>query len=366
MRAAVAAALVCITGGCGVDAFGARASELGVLPQSAKIQGRDGGPSGVVWGRSVWSFGDTVLDVADAEGSNWHHNSYSITSTLTVAGAAPWIDGFSEPSDGAGAPRYFLAPTADEAAFNAAHRGDACSTAPCGARWAVWPGPPIWDAARSRALIFYGLIYAEPGDFNFHGVGQSVATWSELAADPERPVLTPGAEHATLLFGADEPAWGTAALVDGDQLYVFACDSDKDGLAPPCYLARVAPGSVLDRGAWQYFGGDGWSAAPGDRRALFVGAPGLTVARSAHLGRWAAIYAQPLTNHVVIRTADALTGPWSDPRLLFEASRDPAGAYDAHWHPEYDDGNVLYVTFSRPNGKGWFGSEFALERVALP
>lgn len=357
------ALLTCVLGGCGAETFGAEATEVGILPQSAKIQGRDGGPSGVVWGRSVWTFGDTVLDVPDQEGQNWHHNSFSTTQDRD---ATDGITGFEERLDGAGAPSYFISPTPDEASFNKEHRGDPCKTAPCGARWAVWPGPPIWDEPRKRALIFYGLIYAEPGDFNFHGVGQSVAIWTDVNKEPERPVIAPGTEHPTLLFGKGEPPWGSAALIEDGQLHAFACDSDGDGFSPPCYLARVDPAAVTVRSAWRFWDGSGWSADAGAKVSLFSGAPSLTVARNAHLGKWTAIYGRPLSNQVLIRTADALTGPWSEAKLLFTASKDPEGAYDANWHPEFDRGAELYVTYSRSNHKGWFGAEFVLERVTLP
>ena len=360
--ARIACGLFLLACGCGAASFGAHAVEAGVLPQSAKIQGRDGGQSGLVWGHSVWSFGDTVLNVSDELGGNWHHNSFSITDDLD---GSDGIGGFSERLDSAGAPAYFLAPTADEAAFNADHYGDGCKVQPCGARWAVWPGPPIWDAARDRALIFYGLIYAEPGDFNFRGVGQSVAIWSDFSSAPERPVISPGADHPTLLFGDGDPPWGTGAMIDRDgMLYAFGCDSDADGLSPPCYLARVDPAKVLDRTAWRTFDQGQWSES--GKSSLFVGAPTVTVGWNAHLQKYLAVYCEPLSNRVVGRTADALTGPWTDARLLFEAKKPSGGAYDASWHPEYDDGATMYVSFSRSNGMGWFGSEFALERITLP
>jgi uncharacterized protein DUF4185 len=355
--------LLLLVGGCGPSPFGATAVERGVLPQASSIAGRDGGPSGLVWGHSVWTFGDTVLTLKDVDGTNWHHNSYSITDDLV---ASDGIGGFVERLDAAGAPRYFLAPTADEESFNAAHRGNPCATTPCGARWAVWSGPPIWDDANQRAIIFYGLIYAEPGNFNFHGVGQSVAVWSDFTVEPQRPLLTPGADHPTLLFGPTDPPWGTAALVDGGLLYVFGCDSGRDGLSPPCSLAEVDPARVLDRSAWRYWNGHAFTSD--GKATLFAGAPTLSVGWNAHLGAWLALYTEPLSNRVVGRTARALTGPWSAARLLFTANRKPEGAYDANWHHEYDElgGKILYVSFSRPNGHGLFGSEFALERVTLP
>jgi hypothetical protein len=351
--------LICVTAGCGPDSFGAKAIELGIVPQSAAIQGRDGGESGVVFGHSVWVYGDTVLNVNDAEGTNWHHNSYSITDDLV---GKDGVSGFSERTDSAGAPEYFIAPTADEATFNDAHRGDPCMTQPCGARWAVWPGRPVWDADRSRAIIFYGLIYAEPGDYNFHSVGQSVALWSDFARSPERPILSTG-DHPTLLFQQNEPEWGTTALMDSGMLYVFSCHGDN--LAPACYLAQVPPESVTDRSTWKFWNG-AWSPSMDQKSELFTGAPTISVAFNQHLKKFAAIYCEPLSNHVVIRTAAALTGPWSDARLLFDAKKDPEGAYDSNWHSELDDGADLYVTFSRSNHMGWFGGEFALVRVTLP
>jgi hypothetical protein len=347
--------------GCGIESFGATSTEVGVLPQSSTIQGRDGAASGVAWGHSVWTFGDTILNLNDDEGTNWHNNSYSITDDMN---AADGIGPFTERLDSAGAPRYFLAPTPDEDAFNTAHRGDPCMTAPCGARWAVWPGEPLWDAARQRAIIFYRLIYAEPGDFNFHGVGQSLAIWDDFSSDATRPELTAGGDHPTLMWAQDEPGWGTAAVIDGAALYAFACDTGNT-FSPPCYLAQVPLETVLDRSTWQFWNGHDWTPSMEQRQSVFVGASSVTIAKNAHLGKWTALYAQPLSNRVVIRTADVLTGPWSEAKLLFDA-KGTTSAYDATWHPEYDDGDMLCVSFSRSTNVGWFGSEFPLERVTLP
>jgi hypothetical protein len=346
------------------DATVASAEEVFVLEQSDAIQGRDGGGSGVVWdGWSVWAYGDTVLDVPDVEGETWHHNSFSMTEDLD---ASDGITGFEEPLDAVGAPGYFVAPTPEEADFNAAHRGDACQE-PCGARWAVWPGEPVFDEARSRALVFYGLIYAEPGDFNFHGVGESIAIWSSLDEAPARPEVTPGAEHPTLLFSEGEPAYGLGATILDDALHSFACGGE--GFDSPCTLARVPLDDALERDAWEYWDGDGWSGDLASAEPLFDGAPIMTVSFNAHLDRWTALYSDPGSNDVVLRTAAALTGPWSGELRLFTADRgtDEGWTYDANAHAEYeeDDGRVLYVSFSRPTGEGWFGAELGVVRVEL-
>jgi hypothetical protein len=351
--------------GCGTRSFGATAQPLGIVAQSSMIQGRDGGQSGLAFGRSVWAFGDTVLHKPDAEGLTWHHNSWSFTDDFS---AESGIRGLTERTDSAGAPLYLIAPTPDEAAYNAAHSGNPCAEAPCGARWAAWPGPPLWDPTRGRALVFYGLVHAAPGDFNFYGVGAGLAVWSDFNALPERPIVTPFAPHPTLLFGQGEPGWGAGALLEDDQLYSFACDTDSGGSSPPCWLARVRASQALDRAAWTFWDGGGWSASMSDRAVVFAGAPTVTVEHNPYLAKYTAVYAQPMSNSVVIRTAPAITGPWSDAKLLFTADKPEGGAYDAASHAEYEQekGKVLYFTFSRSNGDGWFGSELALVRVTLP
>jgi hypothetical protein len=346
--------------GCGgpEGPFVASAKEIGVVEKSTWIEGRDGGESGLAWGKSVWAYGDTVLTGPDAAGTNWHHNSFAVTDDRD---ASDGITGFVSPVDSAGAPRYLIAPTADEQAFNDAHAGDDCAEKPCGARWAVWPGRPMFDAARDRALIPYGLIYAEPGDFNFRGVGQSFATWKSLDEVPERPIVDASAEHPDLLFHEGEPGWSTL-VVEGDDLFIFACNGD---LSKPCRLARVPLDKALDRSAFRYFDGSRWSARLEDAATLFDGAPILSISHCDHLGAWLVVYAPPFDHRIVARTAPELTGPWSDEATLYVTPEEHS-AYDAvhHAEDEEDGGRVQYITYSRPTG-GWFGSEFALVRVEL-
>jgi hypothetical protein len=334
--------------------------EIGLVPQSAAISGHDGGASAILFGRSVWMYGDTALTVKDVDGVQWHSNSFAWTDAVP-GGAA--LGDFHERLDAAGAPAPLVPNTDEEAAFIRDHAGDPCRVMPCGARWAIWPGASVWDAARGRGLVFYGLVYAEPGAFNFHGVGQSLAVWSAFDGAPARPIVRPGTVHPTLLFGEDEPGFGSAAAVDGDDLYALACDSS--GFARPCKLARVSLADALDRAAWTYWNGEAFVPSLGDARAIFDGGLGVSLFR---LGtRWVAVYAHGLSNDVVLRTAPALTGPWSDEARLFTADRrgDDGWTYDAYVHPELTPATLdaLFVTFTRPNGQGWFGSETPLVRV---
>jgi hypothetical protein len=364
--------LLCALGGLGAcasqpapAAVVGSAQELAPLATPAGVVGRDGAASAALWGEDVWLFGDTFLSVPNAEGMTFVSNTYS-TSGLQLDGGLTW----TQPLDDAGAPAELLWPTAPELAYDVAHESypdGGCGELPCGGRYATWPGATVFDPDGGRALIFYGLVSAAPGDFNFSGIGTGLAVWNgpgTLPLRPEPDVCDGG--PPTALFCADEPGWGEgAALVDGG-LYTFACP--RSGFSNPCQLARVPIDQALDRTAWSYWDGSAWSAQPSAAASLFDGAPILSFYFNAHVGQWMAVYSEPFSNQVAYRTAPALTGPWSREGTLFIADMSDAGgtAYDAYIHPELSEegGRVQYVTYSRGNGTP-FGDEFALWRVTF-
>jgi hypothetical protein len=223
----------------------------------------------------------------------------------------------------------------------------------------------VVDAARDRILVLYGLVYAEPGDFNFHGVGQGLAIWPKGDPAPVRPELAPGAEHPTLLFGEDEPPFGAAAVVDGGDLVAYACPTS--GFAQRCVVGRVPLADATDRAAWRFWDGSGWSSDVEDATEVFDGASIMQVSYNDALGVFTAIYSHSFDLDVQIRTAPAPQGPWSDERLLFTARDDDGDVYDALAHPEYAEqgGRVQYVSYSRSTDVGFLSSEIALERVEL-
>ena len=336
------------------------AAEIGVVETQPAIQGRDGGFSIEAWGRSVWVYGDTVLTVPDEDGSTWHHNSFSTTGDLD---ASDGISGATEQLDAAGAPMHFLAPTPDERAFNLAHSGENCEQ-PCNARWATWPISAIYDPERDRVLVFYGKIYSEPGDFNFHGVGHSIAVWDSIDTLPRRPELAPSSEHPTIMFPTGDRQVGLAPTIEGEHLYAFACELTF--VVHECALARVPLSQALERAAWQFWTGSDWSSDGASAAKVLETGPIMDISWNDYLERYTAIYSRPFDRDVVIRTAPALTGPWSDEALLFVAKSD-GDVYDALPHREYAEGagQVQYITYSRPTNTAWLATEFPIVRVEL-
>lgn len=340
-------------------------AELGILAENPIITSRDGGGSFSFQGRSIWLFGDTFFGAPDTDGATLHSNSWSWTTDTSLGdGILP----FEEDLDVLGIPTEFFPLTPDEQAFNAAHLGtDSCQETPCGARWALWPGQAIVDPAGDRALIFYHKIYAEPGIFNFHSVGSSVAVWTATNSQPQRSAVQPGASHPTLLFTESEPSFGDAALLVDETVYAYACD--LDGFVKPCRLAKVALDEILNRDAWSFYAGNNiWVADVGAATPVFNGADIMSVSYNAYLERYVAVYSEPLGVNVVMRTAKRPEGPWTAAKRLFRA-RAPVGdtgwIYDAVMHPEYerDNGRVIYVTYTRQTAP--FRSELRLVSVEL-
>lgn len=328
----------------------------GPLETTPAVKARDGGYSVTFGERSVWTYGDSILSLSGEDGSSWRDNTFSWTLDRD---ASDGVSGFTEPVDALGAPMELFPETADEAAYNAAHRGDPCEE-PCGAREILWPMDAVED--QDRVLLFYDKIHGEPGEWNFFSRGYGVAVWEDPDSAPTRPEARPGQDEPTLLFTRPTDNYGMSALLL-DQLYAYACEGE-DGWDKPCRVARVPPQEVLDPAAWRFWDGAAWQADREVAAELFQGASQMTVRWNEALGAYLAVYMEGASGVVYGRVAPAPEGPWSDKVKLFKAEDAQSGfPYSAVHHPEFDDGGTILVTYYRGTGD-WTG-EIRAVRVEL-
>lgn len=338
--------------------------DLGPVSTSSTIRGRDGGYSAVWGNRSIWVFGDTFINVEAEDGSTFLSNTWSWTTDLDASDS---LQELTERRDTVGAPALFFRPTTTEHAFNQRHLSNNCQAEPCGARWALWPGALVYDSTQNRMLAFYQKIYAEPGSFNFRGVGYGIALWEDFDSPVTRPVIDASAEHPTLLFQADEPAFGSATFMADDLLYVYGCK--QEGFDKPCYLGRVSPARILDRSTWSYYQGpQQWTATLSEAIPLFSGNDIISISYNAYLEHYLAVYSRPLGRTVVARTATTPEGPWSPEVPLFEAeapTNELGWIYDALAHAEYqqENGQTIYISYSRETD--FLAFEMRLVKVEL-
>lgn len=365
------------THGCGFPSFSpspgpspglsiVQATDLGKIPTDTDIVGRDGGYSALFQGYSVWVYGDTFLAKPDAQDRTLLSDSWSFTTDLTVQSG---LSGFQERLDSTGAPTMILPETAAEKDFNQAHNVNNCQAQPCGARWALWPGVIVVNPADNSALIFYMVVSAQPGAFNFQGIGTSVATWQNFRQQPQRPALNPPIvpDHPDLMFTENEPGFGTAAFVSGGTLYVYGCGISTNSSDIGCRLGKVDPSSVQNRSSWMFYAGHGnWSSNLSDAISVFTGGTGgMSVSWNSYFHLYVALYSQLLSQNVMFRTSLNPEGPWSRETLAFVAMTPSSGnVYDAKAHSEYDvnGGQTIFVSYSRSTPAP-FSSEVRLVEV---
>ena len=328
--------------------------ELDPLDAPAGIVDRAGGTS-ALWGdRSVWVFGDTALDAVAADGRDWRDNSWATTADLDAS------DGIAldVPTDTDGVPLEVLAPTADEQAYNDAHFGANCAPDdddPCGSRRVVVPGPLVVNG--DSALLFHWGLQLEPGTVG-RGRGVGLALWSDPAAPAERLLV----EGSPWMFPDDGDAPGTAAALHEGTVYSFGCA----GLERSCKLLRAPVGESAQPDAWQWYDeGTTWLDTPDQADVLFTGGERMSLAWNEALERWLVVYSAPGEERVLLRHAEAVTGPWSEPVELFatEPGADDTPSTAGLHHPEYTDGTTLIVTYEQPTAP--FEGTLRVLRVTL-
>lgn len=133
---------------------------------------------------------------------------------------------------------------------------------------------------------------------------------------------------------------------DGRWVYLFGTRNGRFG---DVYLARVAPSGVGVRSRYEYWAGsgDGWRGGWRAAAPVAAGPCGeLSVAFHRGLGCWLMVHLDDPGGRIVLRSAAAPTGPWSDGRTLV-AGTDHPGLYGGYLHPGALAGNEIFFTLSR-------------------
>lgn len=135
-----------------------------------------------------------------------------------------------------------------------------------------------------------------------------------------------------------------AALVrNGGFIYFFSLPTGRFGGVK---LARVPEANILNLGSYTYWTGTAWSGSQG-AAATIVPAPvgELSVAYNAFLGRYIMLFLNENAHAVQIRTATALTGPWTAPINVTTGYNFPLG-YGPMLHPNFSSGQEIYFGLS--------------------
>ena len=272
--------------------------------------------------RTLWLFGDTFIATSAADvrtESTMVRNSVAVMTGRDPAMATmqfAWHDGSP--------PDSFFAED--------------------GAHW-FWPTDGV-RVPDGPLVVFLSEIAATPGQ----GLGFAGAGYRAVAvADPSGP---PSGWQPATIPTSPAPFDATAAIacsvVDGDHLVALVADTD----AHHEHLARWPLATLAsDASAPEWWDGSRWRADATDPPAVFDGSTECSLQQVD--GLWAYVDSEGFgASTIGIRTAPALTGPWSDATSVFTPPEDSAPSpfvYAGKGHAilaTHEPGANLVVTYA--------------------
>lgn len=333
-----------------------------ILTGNEGLTGGDGGGSVLIpGGRVLWMLADSivgrVVDGRHGPGSAIVNNAIVVHPRQRPADRPP-------PSD---AIARLFGPAPKPGAHSAWLMPDGQTEPREGASSWFWPtgGACVTQAGdRHPALIlFYTRLSRRGGDaegtvWNFHATHSTVAVIDNPADEP-RAWRVASHDLGPIERDGRRINWGGAVVAEPDAPVRVLGIDDTDNLNKKAVLARVAGDQMGDPEHWRFWTGRGWSP---ERHDVAPICEHVTDELSVHRegGRWIMIHMEPnLGRRIMVRTAPELTGPWTEPRVIYEcpepAAADHLMVYAARAHPELSGpaSRGLLVTYAVNSTDFW-------------
>lgn len=140
-------------------------------------------------------------------------------------------------------------------------------------------------------------------------------------------------------------------LSPNSYIYLLATPS---GRYKACYLCRVLLNDILNQISYEYYIGNDlmgsplWDIDQTLAVSIFPLPVGeLSVMWNIYLQKWTVFYTDNVHLSIVVRTADNLWGPWSEPYTITDALEYPS-LYGSYVHPDFvkNNGEIVYFIMS--------------------
>ena len=263
-------------------------SLLGANQQSVGIAGQDGGTSILAFGKSYWTFGDTM-----APGGVWPFIPNNIASSTDF-----------EASD------CLLMTTKSSS-------GQATALLPTvSGELTVWPDGMAYNGNPFFIHFYYISVricsncsseaFGPSTPFKVQGIGLAkfYSSMGSIRIGNCSPVSNCLFWHEGGGYGFQIA--GATAIVDGDYVYIFLNESPNGVDQVAVRLARVLKTQIEDKNAYQYWNGSSWvgSLTQSARIMEFGGYfNGVSVAYNSFLAKWTAVYTTDNFTKVAIISA---------------------------------------------------------------
>lgn len=326
-----------LTGGSPVESVRYLGKQF--LENSVDVTGIDGATSLVLpSGDALWVFGDTV------EGSFETIRGMKLTKLRSNSAA---VVPPQDASEGVKKFRFLATPDGKRPRQMIPFAADEDP-----ARHRVW-GVHGVSVGEHVYLFYHRITMLDDVDVfvNFRLDGMGIARAS--ADDLEFTRLTAPDETCEFWKGYS-PTFGVFVEHRDDFLYLWG------SLTTGMFLARTRPEAIEDPSRYEYLVAapteqlpdvqPRWQKSFKPTAMLFDSVPNeMSASFNAHLGCYVAFHSLHRESKLAMRTAPAITGPWSAPQIVYSPERvkDSDLIYATKEHPELarDDGRVVYVTF---------------------
>ncbi|MEU3645962.1 fibronectin type III domain-containing protein [Lentzea sp. NPDC034063] len=266
-------------------------------------------------GRTAWLFSDTFLGTVNADGSR-PANSPMVHNTIVV-----------EQNGQLGPTLHGGTPAAPSSLVEIA-----------GSSLSHWVADGIVEG-NTLKVLYMQIESTGGGVLDLKLKGTALATFS-------LPSLSLTGVR-TLPLG-DKIAWGQDVFTEGGRTYVYGSESNGDE-PKRLHLART---NGLD-GTWEFWTGSAWSAREADSARLLTGTgTAFSVTKVGAEYVLMTIDGNLTFNPTLVAyTASAPTGPFGNPRPLYEAPEAgadgrPVIVYDATVHPQLGQNGTLVVSYN--------------------
>jgi hypothetical protein len=316
--------------------------------QNWVMVGQDGGQSVRCGGTTVFFFSDTLLVTSETcsrtgqiefaptlpQGMQtvFLANCAAVSQETGMEKALSTLEYYS---DDAGFPREIL-PADERDRFR---------------RLRFWPEHGLY--LNGRLYFFYlGIQTTDPSTvWGFRVVGTGLAT-----LDPGTGICSRLQHRNSWIFwrnDAEDTHFGAQVLLWEGFVYVFG--SSRDNVRNSVLLARVRAESIEDHRAYEYLSSaqPRWSTNLADAMTLGPASSEYSVCWNAHLGKFVMFYLDSYQKRLVIRTAEFVWGPFSEPRELFRVPCRQTSelAYLGFEHSAFqqDSGRSVFVSYCEPH-----------------
>jgi hypothetical protein len=195
---------------------------------------------------------------------------------------------------------------------------------------------------------------SDPGVFGFELVGVNQV---EIENPLDRPTDWKSTRRrlpCTEFTPESRISFGSAVLSHGEFVYIYGVrETPQQKFSPKrMILARVRATSITEHSAWEFWTPTGWSPEFRDAATLVSGvASEYSVSYQPDRQQFILIsHHDLLSPKIQLRTADAPSGPWSDPVEVWTcpepASKKGYFAYSAKAHPEISSSGELLITYA--------------------